>query len=137
MYKILLLSHGRFCEGALDTLKIFLPDTDFVTAIPFYTQGVNGDELLEDYIASIAADDVVLVFTDLLTGSVNQKVMQGLGQLPNVLVVTGFNLPALFEAATLDEDSATPEQLRALLPGWREGLMYMADYQPETFADDE
>ncbi len=93
MKKILFCSHGRLCEGMLDTLKVFsLYDEKTMQAIPFYTEGVDSDRLLEEAAAQIGPQDQLLILTDIAFGSVNQQIMIRFKDWDNVFVLSGMNL---------------------------------------------
>ncbi|MCH1940847.1 PTS sugar transporter subunit IIA [Holdemania massiliensis] len=98
--QIILCSHGRLCEGMLDTLRIFSLDQAMpIRAIPFYTEGVDSEAQLSQLADSITADQQVLIFTDIAYGSVHQQVMLQFGDWDNVTVITGMNLPLVLELA--------------------------------------
>lgn len=109
MKKILFCSHGRLCEGMLDTLKVFsLYDPQTMTAIPFYTEENDGELRLDQYIAELHPEDAVLVFTDVAFGSVSQTLMLKLGERENVTILAGMNLMLVLELAGCDFPLALP-----------------------------
>lgn len=138
MVKVLLMSHGNLCRGMLDTLQIFVSDVSHITAIPFYTQEeLNPLEELEAYAKTIQENDLVLIFTDILWGSVNQKVMVELGSKDNVHVITGFNLPVILEIISAGEENLTHDSITQRVQQCRESIVYMKDYNIEFQDGDE
>lgn len=109
MYKILLLSHGRFSEGLLDTAKLFTPTTENITAISYYTENVDGEQQLIEYIDQIKTEDKVIVLTDILWGSVNQQAMVRFMTHSNVYLISGMNLPILLEMIACNPDDVNEE----------------------------
>ncbi len=140
MRKVLFISHGKLALGALSTLSIFSGDTDNITTICAY---LSEDD--PDYVADVpaavekffedAGDDQVLVFSDIVFGSVNQLVLPHLGR-PNTYVYSGFNLPMLLQMTTLPED-ADPETFANLAYEGKEGVVYMNDYSFGQNADED
>jgi len=137
MYKVLILSHGRLCEGVLDTLKIFNPNTDCVTAIPFYTDDVDSEALYQKYLSEIQDEDRVLVFADICNGSVHQKAVADMGEKENVHIVAGFNMAAVFEASLMNEADVTEDGIREKTAQWRECMVYARDLVSEYADGDE
>ncbi|WP_180994530.1 PTS fructose transporter subunit IIA [Clostridium sp. chh4-2] len=135
MYKILIATHGKMCEGMLDTLHIFSADIDMVTAIPFYTEGVDGDTELETYMKNISKDDIAVALTDIPGGSVNQKLYKYVSD--NVHVISGVNFPLLCGLALADEKSITKDFLRGLVEDSRNLMQYMNDIVIEKNEGDE
>ncbi len=103
MKKIVFCSHGRLCEGMLDTLKVFsLYEEKRMEAIPFYTEGIDAEARLNAYKERLQAEDQLLIFTDVAFGSVNQWVMAAFQDFSNVFIVTGMNLMIVLELLSLD-----------------------------------
>ncbi len=103
--RLIFCSHGRLCEGILDTLKIFsLFDDKTMKAIPFFTGKTDGEAQLDELAASITAEDQVLIFTDIAYGSVNQQVLLRFSDWDNVYILTGMNLPLILELVASQQE---------------------------------
>ena len=137
MYKILIVSHGRMCEGVLDTLRIFVPSLTHVTAIPFYSEGIDGVSVYKEYINNITDEDVVVIFTDLLNGSVHQMVCNDLKEKSNVHIIAGFNLPTIFDLVLKEKEDINDECIRSALKMGKDCMVYMKDYSFLLESDDE
>lgn len=139
MYKILLTTHGDLCSGMLETGKIFSDDLSFVKAIPFYTANDNYDaeKDLQDYIANLKEEDVLIILTDILWGSVNQKVYLKVNDAKNIHVVTGLNLPLFLEFLTANPNDINAEFVSEKVEKCRESLLYMREYEIESNDEDE
>lgn len=139
MFKILLTTHGDLCRGMLETAKIFTENVENITAIPFYTQedGYNAESEFQKYIQEICVDDVVIILTDILWGSVNQKVYLKLNEAKNIHIVTGLNLPLLLEIITLNPEDITQELISEKVNSCRDSIIYMREYVIKNNDDDE
>jgi len=139
MYKILLATHGDMCVGMLETAKIFSNDVSNVTAIPFYSENkeFNPDDELDTFIQNIKEEDMVVVLSDILWGSVNQKLYLGLNDKANVHVITGLNLPLLLEFLTINPSDITQSLVSSKVASCRESIIYMKEYQIMTNENDE
>lgn len=141
MYKILLTTHGNMCTGMLDTIKLIIPSVENVTVIPFYTEepGSEPEKELDAWLAGIGEEDVALVATDILWGSVNQKIHLKASGRSNIHVVTGVNLPLMLELIALDEDSFRENEnvVSDTVTESRDYIVYMREYKIESNDMDE
>lgn len=116
MRHVVLASHHRFAQGLADTLEFLGAKCDFKVICAYVD-----DEALEPQVASVmeqfGPEDEVLVLTDILSGSVNQKFVPYMG--PHVFVVAGVNVvlamelclaPAPLTAAGIEEAIAMAGQ---------------------------
>ncbi len=94
MRHVVLASHHRFAEGLADTLEFLGAKCNFHTICAYVD-----DEALEPQVAAVMErfdpEDEVLVLTDILAGSVNQKFVPYMG--PRVFVVAGINVVLAME----------------------------------------
>lgn len=94
MEKLILVSHGEFCNGIKDSLEMILGPQDYIYAVPLLPN--EGQEDFEKkFKAQVEDGDDVTVFADLLGGTpcnvVSKLVMQG----ADYQVYAGMNLPML------------------------------------------
>lgn len=80
-------------------------------------------------------EDQVIVCTDLMGGSVNQKVVP-YAQKENVFLIAGFNLPLILELA-MNEDKVTKEELLDSIEESRKNMMLVQVEIPEGKKEDE
>ena len=139
MFKILLTTHGELCEGMLKTAKIFTEDVSHIKAIPFYGEDDTYDPNaeLEQFISELQAEDVVIVLTDILWGSVNQKIFLNLNNKENVHIITGLNLPLLLEMITLDAEQVSQAVISEKVKSCKESMVYMREYTIVDNDEDE
>lgn len=91
-----------------------------ITTIDAYvTPEDNVEKKFEEYFAQ-HENDRIFVFTDLMGGSVNQKLL-GYSQKENVTLITGTNLPVLMQVMMADDD-VTEEEIQEFIDDAREEL---------------
>jgi PTS system mannose-specific IIA component len=102
---ILLITHGTFSEGIVDSLELLMGKTEKIDTLVLKL-GQDVRELktsIEKKIQKLDDGDGVLVLVDIIGGSPYNMVAQFLKNF-NVECVTGLNLPMLVEAANSREN---------------------------------
>ena len=95
MKKFLFATHGTLAAGAKSTLELLIGNVADITCLTAYVNpDDNVDEQLKAYFSEVSDEDQVIVCTDLMGGSVNQKIVP-YAQKKNVFLIAGFNLPLL------------------------------------------
>ncbi|MEC5319458.1 hypothetical protein VSX61_10995 [Brenneria populi subsp. brevivirga] len=138
MRKIIIATHHRLAEGMKDTIQYILPDAGEIIAISAYLTNTPIEEEISSVLDGINyQEDEVIVFTDMLGGSVNQTFSKHLKN-KNIHIVTGINLPVvtaiLFE---LEDSFVNPDTIREAVNYSREQLVYMNDFMAEQSTHDE
>ena len=111
MKQILIATHGKMASGIRYTAELIVGKMDEITTIDAYvTPEDNVEKKFEEYFAQ-HENDRIFVFTDLMGGSVNQKLL-GYSQKENVTLITGTNLPVLMQVMMADDD-VTEEEIQA------------------------
>jgi mannose/fructose-specific phosphotransferase system component IIA len=105
MRKILLVSHGRLASGIKNSIDVLLGDSSAVIAIDAYLDNSDYTIKIKEFIDKRKPNDEAIIFTDILGGSVFQKVLLEEPEKKGVLHVTGMNLPVVIECLL------TPEKL--------------------------
>lgn len=108
MRKFLIASHGTVARGIKSAVKILTHDDSSVTAVDCYLDESDFTPKVQEFIDSVKADDEAVIFTDLLGGSVCNKVMQLEPERHGVLHVTGVNLITVL-GCVLSDDPLTAE----------------------------
>ncbi len=135
MRKNLLISHFGLAGGLLSTLSYFGIANDSFTAINAYENDLDPKAELEKFWAGVGEEDQVLIFTDIMGGSVNQLVTPMISR-PNTFVLAGMNLPMLITAATLPEDAGI-EEIRMAAEEAKNGVVVMNDYAFSAGSDED
>ena len=133
MKKFLFATHGTLATGMKSTLELLIGNTADITCLTAYVNNV--DEQLKVYFSEVSDEDQVIVCTDLMGGSVNQKVVP-YAQKENVFLIAGFNLPLILELA-MNEDKVTKEELLDSIEESRKNMMLVQVEIPEGKKEDE
>ncbi|MEL4013434.1 PTS sugar transporter subunit IIA [Dryocola clanedunensis] len=108
MRHVYVASHGQFARGLVDSLSLLIGDEHGIRPVCAYGDDITTteqlDRTLEQLIAEANGEEVV-VFTDLLGGSVNNCATRALMHHRNVYVVAGVNLTLLLEFLLCEEES--------------------------------
>lgn len=94
MKRYLIATHGNMASGLASTIRLLVGMREDVTFLDAY---INQDSItmeVKQYFETYA-EDSVLVFTDILAGSVNREIMTYANE--RVHVIAGFNLPLILE----------------------------------------
>lgn len=134
---IVIASHGKLAEGMTKTLEFIASKQTQLTVLTAYTDNQPIEKQVEDLMSQFVAEDEVIIFTDMLAGSVNQKFFPYRSR-PHTQIVTGMNLPVILAATMEPADKyLTPEKMRELIQQAREQLVYVNDISVEDDDDDE
>lgn len=120
MKQILIATHGKMASGIRYTAELIVGKMAEITTIDAYvTPEDNVEKKFEEYFAQ-HENDRIFVFTDLMGGGVNQKLL-GYSQKENVTLITGTNLPVLMQVMMADDD-VTEDEIREFIDDAREEL---------------
>lgn len=120
MKQILIATHGKMASGIRYTAELIVGKMAEITTIDAYvTPEDNVEKKFEEYFTQ-HENDRIFVFTDLMGGSVNQKLL-GYSQKENVTLITGTNLPVLMQVMMADDD-VTEEEIQEFIDDAREEL---------------
>lgn len=120
MKQILIATHGKMASGIRYTAELIVGKMDEITTIDAYvTPEDNVEKRFEEYFAQ-HENDRIFVFTDLMGGSVNQKLLR-YSQKENVTLITGTNLPVLMQVMMADDD-VTEDEIQEFIDDAREEL---------------
>ncbi|AMV62180.1 putative PTS system, IIA component [Pediococcus damnosus] len=81
--------------------------------------------------------DEIIVFTDIMSGSVNQSIFPYVKD-KGVKLITGMSLPLLMAVSLYPQNRVlTDENIRKLISEAQEQIKFMNDYKPALDDDDE
>ena len=136
MKRVVIASHSRFATGLKEALK-FITAMDDIYDIPAYVE--DDSEPLEETIAKLFAtfspEDKVIVMTDVLSGSVNQKFFPYIND--HTFVITGVNVPLALSIMLADEAGITPQYIRQAVEESKQMIIFANEMQPDKDEDDE
>lgn len=132
MRKIVVASHSLLAQGLKDTLEFLTGKADAVSAVCAYVND-NGEGLDAAVEAALAGADEVVVLTDMVGGSVNQRFSRFASD--RVHVIAGVNLPLAMAVAL----AGPGEQLDfdALVDEARQQIIYVNAANAAALDDDE
>ena len=133
MRQVILASHHKFAQGLADTLEFLGAKCDF-HVICAYVDDTPLEPQVETVFDAISPDDEVLVLTDILAGSVNQKFLPYVA--PNVFVVAGVNVVLAMELC-LAPAPLTAEGIQNAIDMAGQSIKLLNTLQVEDDEDDE
>ena len=125
MRKYLIATHGTFAGGIKSSLDIILGDSDNIFLIEAYTgenKSLQGE--IEEVQKQIGASDELIVFTDLMGGSITNQIVQYARQ-PNIFIVAGINLPLLLDIMLADPGVPVSEVIETGIVNAREQIVFV------------
>ncbi len=123
--KFLIATHGRMASGMKSSLEIIIGQTENLFLIEAYADGNKGiDEDLEGILKHIDGQDEIIVFTDLLGGSITNQVLR-LTRGRNIHIVSGFNLALLIETIMADPSEPVELIIESAIIAAREQMVYV------------
>lgn len=133
MRHIILASHHRFAAGLADTIG-FLGGPSDLNVICAYIDETPLEDQVAEVFAKFDPDDEVLVLTDILQGSVNQRFAPYVND--HVFLVAGVSVPLTLELALADEP-LTCEDIEATLALARQSMRLVNTFEADVDEDDE
>lgn len=112
MLSILVASHGKFASGLKSSVEILTGMGSRLTTIDAYLDDRDYTQDIKRFIET--AERPAIIFTDLLGGSVNQKVVLAAAKQKNIYIVTQMNL-AIILAVLLDSEPFSVQHLDELI----------------------
>lgn len=124
MKQILIATHGKMASGIRYTAELIVGKMPGLTTIDAYVESDdNIEEKFRDYFKEHEGERII-VFTDMMGGSVNQKLME-YAKNDNVTLVTGTNLPVLLPVL-LAGDDVTEEEIAGYIEESRKELQLVS-----------
>ena len=119
--------HGHFARGLVNSLSLLIGDEHGVIPVCAYDEDIVTTEQLEQTLEHLivqANGDEVVIFTDLLGGSINNSAVSVLMRHRNVFVVAGINLTLLLEFL-LCEEATTEAAIIYATSAARESIVFI------------
>jgi fructoselysine/glucoselysine PTS system EIIA component len=125
MRKFLIATHGSFAGGILSSLELIAGKIDNIFTIEAYSDGNNSfDEQIEKVLNQVGKSDELIIFTDLLGGSItNQIVRSALSE--SVYIVSGVNLPLLLDIVLADTDTPAEEVIETGISNSKNQIVFV------------
>ena len=125
MRKFLIATHGTFSSGIKSSLDIIIGQMDNVFIIDAYVDGNKSiEEALNSILKDVKISDELVVFTDLLGGSITNQVLR-FAMKENVHVVSGINLPLLIDVLMADADVPVATVIERAIGNAKDQIVYV------------
>lgn len=136
MINYVIATHGTLGEGFLSSLSLFLGETENIDTISAYMDNESIEDKVEKLFRKYGEDDVVVVFTDMYGGSINQYFSKYLLERENTHVVTGINLGLIMEVIMQMNEEFDVDIINNALEASKGQILYMNDVINGLLAED-
>ena len=120
--KYIIATHGNMASGIKNTIEMLRGKRQDVYAVDAYVEDQEFSETLQNMVNSIE-DSYIYIFTDIVSGSVNQTVSHMLNDC-RIHLITGINLPVIIECILRNKEMSD-EEIMAVVEEARQHLIYM------------
>ena len=138
MTKVIIASHHHLATGMKDTIEHLIPSIGKIDVIAAYINNEPIEDEISKLLESYPVDEKVLIFTDLLGGSVNQTFIRYMSKR-NLFLVTGMNLPIIMTLLlSIESEDLSEDLIRKSIDEAKYHLLFVNDiYNQVTDEDDE
>lgn len=135
--EIIIASHNHMASGLESTLEFIAGKQNNVKVLDAYVDGSPIEDKVKELFADIDPKTEVVVFTDMLAGSVNQKFFPYRNR-EHTHIITGMNLPVVLGFALESTDNyITVDRVHHIISESREALQYVNEFQLDNDEEDE
>lgn len=134
MKQILLLTHGLFAEGMIDSIKVIMRDDSQLQSICVKEEDTPEtiDSKIQAFLSACAEDTVKLIVTDIPGGSTTTNAIRYVNTKQHVFVITGLNLGMLLELIMMQvEETDIQAQIRTILDNAKATMLFLNDMMPQ------
>ena len=137
MRHYILASHHKLAYGLKDTLVFLTNMGEKLQDISAYIDNETSiDEQIKNAFSKIGENDEVIIMTDLVGGSVNQKFYPFMNN--HIHLISGVNLPLALSLLLIPEDTKiTKEKIQALIKEAQEQIVYVNTLKSTSADEDE
>ena len=133
--KFLIATHGTFAAGVKSSLDIITGSNENIFLIQAYVDENKAiDDEVKSVLANITEDDELIIFSDLLGGSITNQVLP-YASMKNVHIVSGFNLPLLIDIILADIDTPAAEVIEQAINNAKDQMVYVNKLISSTKAE--
>lgn len=134
--KIIIASHNHMASGLKSTLEFIAGKRDDIETLDAYVDGSPIEDTVKKLIDEESEDTEIVIFTDMMAGSVNQKFFPYRSR-PHTHIITGMNLPVVLAVAMESKDSyLTVDKIHKIINDSRDALQYVNEFSSDD-EDDE
>ena len=134
---IVIASHSTLAKGMTEALKLFEGNDLEITTLSAYVDNKPIENQIKEIMEGFPEDDEVVIMTDLLGGSVNQKFFPYVMR-PHTHLIAGMNLP-LAMSITMDTsiDYLTEADINKFISDSQDQIKYVNAIAMSSDEDDE
>jgi fructoselysine and glucoselysine-specific PTS system IIA component len=126
MRKFLIATHGKFASGIKSSLDIIIGAQDNIFVLDAYTESNEPiQDQLEEILKEIGTDDELVVFTDIMGGSITNQILQQISS-SNTHIVSGVNLPLLIEVVLSDPNENLQQIMDGAIENAKSQIVYVS-----------
>jgi len=126
--KYLIATHGTFSAGVKSSLEMIMGNTEHLFIIQAYIdQNIAVEDEIKEVLEQISANDELIIFSDILGGSVTNQLLQ-LALKPNIHIVSGFNLPLLIDVLLGDTERSIEDVISNAIIDAKEQMVYISKH---------
>jgi fructoselysine and glucoselysine-specific PTS system IIA component len=123
--KFLIATHGTLAAGIKSSLDIIIGSMEHVFLIQAYVdENTSVETEIKSLMEKVNDNDELVVFTDILGGSVTNQVLQH-SLKSNVHVISGFNLPLIIDIMLADTETPINEAIGTAIDNAKEQMVYV------------
>lgn len=140
MTKFLIATHGYLADGFKSSLSVIMGEeiTNKISTLNLFVDDEpitkDAKTLIDQFFKAVDEDEQVIVFSDILHGSVNQFIMPYIDD-QRIFILTGVNLPLLCEMTstfTYNDKKIDPQVLRSITANAQKETIYVNDYMSKS-----
>ncbi|WP_170284016.1 PTS sugar transporter subunit IIA [Flagellimonas olearia] len=126
MRKFLIATHGKFASGIKSSLDMIIGAQDNIFVLDAYTENNSPiQDHLDDILKEIEIGDELVVFTDIMGGSITNQIIQRINS-SNAHIVSGVNLPLLIEVILSDPNEDLQKVLDDAIENAKTQIVYVS-----------
>jgi len=120
--KYIIATHGKMASGIKNTIEMLVGKREDIYTIDAYIEDQDLAGKFENLL-SLFKGEYIYVFTDVVSGSVNQTISGFLGS-GRIRLITGINLPVIMELILRNEE-LSDDEIVAIVEEAKEHLIYV------------
>lgn len=101
--QIIIATHSELAEGFKNALSFFVGEEKNIHTICAFTRDLEPENVINEFLTKLPKEDKVIVFTDIVGGSVNQLFSKKLID-NDFILISGLNLSLLLEMYLVPEE---------------------------------
>ncbi|RBQ03101.1 PTS sugar transporter subunit IIA [Pedobacter miscanthi] len=123
--KFLIATHGTLASGIKSSLDIIIGATENLFLMQAYVEENKSlEEEIVPFVKELGDDEELIVFSDLLGGSVTNQILQ-YGLRDKVHIVAGFNLGLVMEILLSDIETPVEQVIAEAIINAKEQMVYV------------